>query len=191
MIWGEKGGSEFLDGLNLCEKRMKISSKSFPYFPWLENVWETEFRGPNTKILKCFIFREVEEIIHSWGIVLKWRHGINFISILRAPFLYKGAFWSFSLITVWLCNFFGVSILAQKLLVKCWWNGLMVIWTRNQFHQHFTLAFLRQYFCAKKLHNQNVTREKLRKALLYKKFSSKMLMKLTQGIKDFVTHYCI
>jgi len=34
-------------------------------------------------------------------------------------------------------------------------------------------------FYAKKLHSQNVTREKLRKALSYKKFSQNMLMKLT------------
>jgi len=36
-----------------------------------------------------------------------------------------------------------------------------------------------QYFCAKKLQSQNVTREKLREALSYEKLSCKMLMKLT------------
>jgi len=37
----------------------------------------------------------------------------------------------------------------------------------------------RQYFFAKKLQSQNLTIEKLRKALLYEKLVSKMLMKLT------------
>jgi len=50
----------------------------------------------------------------------------------------------------------------------------MIFATRSQFHQHFTRAF-----CIKKIKSQNVTREKLRKALLYKKFVYKML-KLTQ-----------
>jgi hypothetical protein len=38
-------------------------------------------------------------------------------------FLYKSAFGSFSLITLAL-NIFFERILAQKLLVKCWWNLL-------------------------------------------------------------------
>ncbi len=41
------------------------------------------------------------------------------------------------------------------------------------------LNLLHQYFCAKKVQSQNVTREKLRKALSYKKIVRKMLMKLT------------
>jgi hypothetical protein len=41
--------------------------------------------------------------------------------------------------------------------------------------------YARQYSCAKKLQSQNVTREKLCKALLYQKFVRKMLMKLTAG----------
>jgi len=45
----------------------------------------------------------------------------------------------------------------------------------------FTPIFLRQYFCAKILQSQSVARENLRKALLYKKFVCKMLMKLTLG----------
>jgi len=42
----------------------------------------------------------------------------------------------------------------------------------------FNARLLRQYFCAKKLQSQNVTREKLHEAILYKKFARKMLMKL-------------
>ncbi len=26
------------------------------------------------------------------------------------------------MLTIWVCNFFGERILAQKLLIKCWWN---------------------------------------------------------------------
>ncbi len=46
----------------------------------------------------------------------------------------------------------------------------------------FYPLFFVQYFCATKLQSQNVTIEKLRKALSYKKFSCKMLIKLTQGV---------
>jgi len=48
--------------------------------------------------------------------------GVNFINILLSPFSYESVLHSFSLVTVWLCNFFGARILAQKLLVKCLWN---------------------------------------------------------------------
>ncbi len=57
---------------------------------------------------------------------------------------------------------------------------------RGQFHHHFIRAFLPVSFC-QKLHSQNVTREKQRKALLYKKFGRKMLMKLTPGFEDHVS----
>jgi hypothetical protein len=40
-----------------------------------------------------------------------------------------------------------------------------------QFYQHMT-----RNVCAKKLQSQNITREKLREALLYEKLSHKMLM---------------
>jgi len=41
------------------------------------------------------------------------------------------------------------------------------------------VSLLRQFVCAKKFQSQNVTREKLCKALSYEKFVSKMMMKLT------------
>jgi hypothetical protein len=41
------------------------------------------------------------------------------------------------------------------------------------------LAFCADIFVSKKLQSQNVTRKKLRKALLYEKCALKMLMKLT------------
>jgi len=52
---------------------------------------------------------------HAWP-------GVNFINILGALFLYKIALRSFSLVTVWLCDFLVQKIMAQKLLLKCWWN---------------------------------------------------------------------
>jgi len=45
----------------------------------------------------------------------------------------------------------------------------------------FNEQLFRQFLGAKKLRSQTVIREKLRKALLYKKFVPKMLMKLTTG----------
>ncbi len=44
-------------------------------------------------------------------------------NILRAAFLYKSFLRSFYALTIWVCNFLGKRILAQKLLIKCWWNG--------------------------------------------------------------------
>jgi len=29
---------------------------------------------------------------------------------------------SFYVLTIWVCNFFGKKILAQKLIIKYWWN---------------------------------------------------------------------
>jgi len=50
----------------------------------------------------------------------------QFQHILSTPFLSSSALHSFSLITIWLRNFLSARILAQKLLVKCWWNWLQV-----------------------------------------------------------------
>jgi len=44
---------------------------------------------------------------------------------------------------------------------------------------------LQRYSCAKKLQSQTVTREKLRKILLFEKCARQMLMKLTPGV-DFI-----
>ncbi len=52
----------------------------------------------------------------------------DFINILRTPFSYsyESAFWSFSLVTIWLCNFLVQKISVQKVHVKCKWNWLKV-----------------------------------------------------------------
>jgi len=55
-------------------------------------------------------------------------------------------------------------------------NLINILWV----HLHW-------YFCSKKLQSQNVTREKLFKALLYKKFTRKMLMKLTPDGRCFTS----
>jgi len=49
--------------------------------------------------------------------------------------------------------------------------------------QTFYAQLLLKYFCTRKLQSQNVTREKLHKALLYEKYEHEMLMKLTSGAK--------
>jgi len=45
--------------------------------------------------------------------------GVKFINILPEPFLYESVLPSFSLVTVWLCNFFCTRKLVQNLLLKC------------------------------------------------------------------------
>ncbi len=47
---------------------------------------------------------------------------VNFTNILRAAFLHESFLCSFYVLTIWVCNFFGKRILAQKLLIQCWWN---------------------------------------------------------------------
>ncbi len=52
--------------------------------------------------------------------------GVNFTIILRAAFSYKSSMRSYYVLTIWVCNFFGKNILAQKLFIKCWWNWHLV-----------------------------------------------------------------
>ncbi len=52
----------------------------------------------------------------------------------------------------------------------------------NQVSISFYAFLLCQYFCAKKIHSQNITREKLREALWYKKFLGKMFMMFSPGV---------
>jgi len=51
--------------------------------------------------------------------LVKLNPGVNFISILGAPFLYKSLLRSFSLVRFWLCNF-----MAQKFCRKSFWPSL-------------------------------------------------------------------
>jgi len=46
------------------------------------------------------------------------RAGVNFTNILLATFSYESIFRSFSLVTVWLCNFFDERISVPKLLLN-------------------------------------------------------------------------
>jgi len=50
--------------------------------------------------------------------LMKLTPGVNFINILGEIFSYKSTLHSFYLMTVWLCNFFGKIISAQKLLLN-------------------------------------------------------------------------
>jgi len=45
----------------------------------------------------------------------------------QAFFVRKYFLRRFSLVTVWLCNFFDARILSQKLLVKCLWNRCLSV----------------------------------------------------------------
>jgi len=62
-----------------------------------------------------------KSLIKCWWNCLKV---VNFINILLETFSCKSALCIFSPVIVCFCNFFGARILAQKLLVKCWWNCL-------------------------------------------------------------------
>jgi len=49
--------------------------------------------------------------------------GANFTNILWAAFTYESLLCIFYAVTICVCNFFfGQRILAQKLLIKFWWN---------------------------------------------------------------------
>ncbi len=90
--------------------------------------------------------------------------GVNFINILRTNFSNERWFGSFSLVT-----FLVSFLLLQKICTKNTVNFINIL--------HTCFFIQKCVFC------QNVTREKLRKALLYKKHVCKMLMKLTPGIE--------
>jgi len=87
---------------------------------------------------------------------------------LTSSFFYKTKLCSFSLFTV-----LGFVIFRGN-VTKSWLNFINILWA----------LFCRCPF-AKKLQSQTVAREKLLKALLYKKQTCKMLMKLTQVKKYF------
>jgi len=57
---------------------------------------------------------------------------------------------------------------------------------RCQFHQHFTCNFFANIFAPKKLQSQNVSKEKLRKALSHEKSAGKMFLKLTTGFQPLL-----
>jgi len=118
-------------------KQTKYIEKIDLWYRWISDVrWDFlhKYLSLYAKILRC------KSSSNLWvGSTQSFeRTGVNFINILRAIFSYKSALLSYSLITVWLCNLLAKSILAQKLLVKCWDK----IAYRCQFHQHFMNSFL-------------------------------------------------
>jgi len=54
--------------------------------------------------------------------LVKSTPGVNFTNILKAAFAYKSIFEAFLYLQFGFVIFVGKRILAQKLLVKCWWN---------------------------------------------------------------------
>jgi len=72
-----------------------------------------------------------------------WSTGVNFINIIREAFLEKSVFEAFLYLQKFgFVIFWHKKILAQKLLVKCWWNWLQV--------RAFIVAILQRGCCAKK-----------------------------------------
>ncbi len=66
-------------------------------------------------------FKTLQDWITDYRISHLQLPGVNFINILRSPFSYKIALRSF-FSSYSLALYFGKLILAQKLLIKFWWN---------------------------------------------------------------------
>jgi len=78
---------------------------------------------------------------------------------------------------------FGFVIFWQKNIGKKAAQKMLLKLLKVSILSTFYTCLLRQNFGPKKLQSQNVTREKLRLALLYEIFGRKMLMKLTKGLR--------
>ncbi len=52
--------------------------------------------------------------------------GVNFINLLRAPFLYQSVYTQLLSSYSLALYFYGSKTLAQKLLIKCWWTWLQL-----------------------------------------------------------------
>jgi len=59
--------------------------------------------------------------------LMKLTPGVNFIIILHETFLNQSVIFTFYLLTILPCNFYVERVLAQKQLVKRWWNWLQYI----------------------------------------------------------------
>jgi len=81
------------------------------------------------------------------NLLMKLTTCVIFINILFMTFWYESALLSFSLTTVWLCNFFGKRILAQKLCVKCWWNSLHLERVSEIIWRHLWTTLKAYYKC--------------------------------------------
>jgi len=131
----------------------------------------------------------------------------HFMSNCFVQNCFSKLFYNYSL-ALW---FFGERILAQKLLVKCWWNWLEVSFSptllrghsnnmwhcfgtlltpRSQFHQHFTHSF----YSIGPIRTKRHWWPQCLFALLGSasvKTSSKMLIKLTSGWCFNISNYII
>jgi len=86
-------------------------------------------------------------------------------------------FCSFSIIAISIIVLFGKKNISAKVACK-----MLVKLTTGVNFINILLATFAPIFFGNKIQGQNVTRENLRKALLYEKFVRKMLMKLTTGV---------
>ncbi len=91
-------------------KCYKDSEFHFKYLKWSEG-----YRYSNKN---CLYEAVIENIIDDCqclpSFAMARKPGVNFINVLCSPFSYESDLQSFSIVTVWLCNFFS-RILAQKL----------------------------------------------------------------------------
>jgi len=106
---------------------------------------------------------------------------------VQKRFVHKSAFCNFSPITVWLCDFLaqkywrkniGAKILAQKLLLKCWWNWLQVSISSTFYTRFFHMKFVLCSFSLLTVWLCSFLAKKY-----WRKAAHKILMKLTTGIR--------
>jgi hypothetical protein len=113
------------------------------------NITSARFFRPPT----CQVFVAMTSISHlanfywreSWSLAL-----VSILSTFFVRFLYESVSCSFSLVTVWLCNFFCTKLLAHKMLVN-----VDEIYYSSQFYQPFTNSFCANNFGSAKITKLN------------------------------------
>ncbi len=98
-----KNWNQFDQGLTIVYDESLLDIKSRPFSKFCSSFcFELEY------ILSYQVRLQTLQELNSklLNSKLSWRGlGVNLINILHSPFLYKSAFWSFPLITVWLRDF--------------------------------------------------------------------------------------
>jgi hypothetical protein len=83
----------------------------------------------------------------DFGCISNVTAGVNFINMLRETFFYKSLFCSFSLVKVWLCNFFCLNNIganaARKILVKLTIGGSVFTLITFQHHVNARRSFFK------------------------------------------------
>jgi len=128
------------------------------------NILRTAFTLVGPKSVKRYW--RLDWVLTLWGTtgvkavrrtLMKSSPGVNFINVLRTNFLYER----------WFCSFFYVHVTREKLPKQCLYEKF--VRKMNWLLLSMSSTFYVPIFCMKELFSQNVTREKLREALLYKK----------------------